>query len=202
MFFSKAYHLFKCTNQYLLSKFQDKCIFGHSILSSKRKLWEKEYTLQSSKFCNTYCFANLQLCHAQVMKFPLKVVDFASFWLKGRIESNQISRHANYLSVSASAANQRHLPWKPSNAQRAIAEQGSILLTAVHHLHPHRATLIKTSCLHDLGCWVYMNCLLLLLTTDFSGVIITLGKNSLQVYMFLHEKLLTARIFKWFKSVY
>lgn len=38
VFFSKAYHLFKCTNQYLLSKFQGKCIFGHIILLANSKL--------------------------------------------------------------------------------------------------------------------------------------------------------------------
>lgn len=95
------------------------------------------------------------------------MADFKSFWLKGRTESKQIPSHIDYISMSASAANQRRLPWNTSNAQWAIAEQGSTLQTAACHLHPHRATLIKISCLHDLDCCVYTDCLLLLLTKDF-----------------------------------
>lgn len=40
VFFSKAYQLFKCKkkNQYFFSKFQGKCIFGHSILLAEKAL--------------------------------------------------------------------------------------------------------------------------------------------------------------------
>lgn len=85
----------------------------------------------------------------------------------GRTESKHIPSHADYISAPGSAAIQRCLPRNPSNAQWATAEQGSTLQTAAHHLHPHRATLIKISCLHGLPCGVYTDCLLLLLTKDF-----------------------------------
>lgn len=90
------------------------------------------------------------------------MADFKSFWLKGRTESKQIQNHIGYISVSASAANQRCLPSNTSDGER-----GSTSRTAAHHLHPHRDAVSKISHLCDSDYWVYTDCVLLLLTKDF-----------------------------------
>lgn len=136
-------------------------------------LWTQHFTDRDKKtahwrVCNALTFtAHPQPLDASVFQLPLEVADFKCFWLMGRTESKNILSHADYISVPGSAAIQRCLPQNPGNAQWATAEQGSTLQTAAHHLHPHRATLIKISRLHGLPCGVYTNCLLLLLTKEF-----------------------------------
>lgn len=162
-----------------------------------KRLYIEEYII------SYHCFANHQLLDASVFNFPLKVADLESFWLKGRTESKRIPSHINYIIVFASAANQRHLPWNTSKVHWAITEQGSVLQTAAHHLHSHRATIIKISRLHDLDCWVYTDCFLLLLTEDFlRGYHHPKEKFLANLHVFFMRSCSQRDHLKWLKSMY